>query len=303
MIRVRLQIGDAEIKDMYDTYGFIYLSSDHIFAAPTRGFETTTYAEEAGEHVDPRTVDDAFDYKVVFLIEAPNTSIASANAKIKAFNDLMYTTSAGIKTFKTFTFLNSYKRVKIVGIPSPISEAKEFWRDNRGVQHDCVQVEWTIRVTDPSLCNFNYGGGISNRLDTISASYFLSESPVGTWNFTNGWKVMNNDGKTYSYSGDYIKFSRNVNFYLVPLSSLVPKHAYITTIQFIGSSNDTEQPANLATFNGVNMSNITFPIGATANYALDFTRNPIKLTGASIPFSFSGAQAKVSMRIYTSYQY
>lgn len=164
MIRVRLQIADGEIKDTYNAYGFIYLSADSIFAAPTKGFETTAYAEENGEHTDSRTVDDAFDYKAVFLIDAPNSDLDSANAKIAALNALFYTQEAGsdIKTFKIITFYNDYKRVKIVGIPSPIQTAKEFWRDSRGVQHDLVQVELTIRVNNPKLCDFNLSEAANN---------------------------------------------------------------------------------------------------------------------------------------------
>ena len=45
--------------------------------------------------------------------------------------------------------------VKIVGYPSPIEEATDFWRDSRGKQADVVCVEWTINVNDPTLCDFN----------------------------------------------------------------------------------------------------------------------------------------------------
>lgn len=159
MIRVRLQIEDGNILDTYDAYGLIYLSSDHRFAAPTKGFATSTYAEQAGENIDPRTVDDAFDYAARFLVEAPNRNLVNANAKIKTFNEYMYTQTVNtdIKTFRTFTFYNDYKRVKIVGIPQPIAEVDkdDFFRDKYGNVHDAVVVELKLRVTNPALCNFS----------------------------------------------------------------------------------------------------------------------------------------------------
>lgn len=154
MIKVRLQIENGDVKDTTE-YGLVYLSSDHIVGAKTKGFETSAYPEEEGEHILPKTVDDAFDYNVTFFIET--TSLENANAKIAAFNSLLYTQAANeeTKTFKQVSFYNDYKKVKIVGYPQPISEAKEFWRDSKGVQHDVVTVEWTIRVVKPSLCDFN----------------------------------------------------------------------------------------------------------------------------------------------------
>lgn len=169
MIDVRLQIAGGAIQDVYKTYGFIYQSADHRLAPPTRGFEKTTYAEQEGENIDPRTVDDAFDYTVRFVILAPNKNYESANTKIAEFNSLMYDKKADsdIKTFKEFTFYNDYKRVKIVGYPEPIAEAKEFWRDKFGNVHDAVQVELKIHVAEPKKCDFdmyvenneNSGGG------------------------------------------------------------------------------------------------------------------------------------------------
>lgn len=155
MIRVRLQIENGEIKDTYDAYGLIYLSADHRFAPPIKDFEKTSYPEQAGENTDNRTVDDAFDYKVTFFVECPNSNLDNANVRIKAVNDLMYSKSGDIKTFKEWTLYNDYKKVKIVGIPQPIEEAKEFWRDNKGKVHDCVQIELTLHVSKPHLCDFS----------------------------------------------------------------------------------------------------------------------------------------------------
>lgn len=154
MIRVRLQIGDGEILDTIDGYGLVYVSSDHRFDAPIKEFEKTSYPEEEGEHVLAKTVSDAFDYKVTWFVKADG-SLGNANAVIARFNSMLYTQEGDVKTFKQVAFYNDYKKVKIVGTPSLIQEATEFWRDARGKQHDVVCVEWVIRVSRPSLCDFN----------------------------------------------------------------------------------------------------------------------------------------------------
>lgn len=155
MIKVRLQIGAGEVKDTETAYGFIYLDSDKRTGAPSKGFESTSYPEEEGEHIIPKSVDAAFDYKVKFFIQA--TSLANANAKITAFNALLHdtATSSGQKEYYQVTFYNDYKRHKIVGYPSEIAEAEEFWRDRTNQVNDVVIVEWSIRVTKPSLCSFD----------------------------------------------------------------------------------------------------------------------------------------------------
>ena len=155
MIKVRLQIADGNIEDTADKYGLVYLSADNRFAAPTKGFETSKYAERPGSNIIPRTVDDEFEYKVNFFIKVDG-DLENANQKIAAFNSLLYTKDAdNIKTFKQVTFYNDYKRVKIVGYPNPIEEATDFWRDSNGKVADVVCVEWTIKVNDPTLCDFN----------------------------------------------------------------------------------------------------------------------------------------------------
>ena len=154
MINVRIKIGNGEIVDT-QTLGLIYLDSDKRLAPPTKGFETTSYPEEEGEHILPKTVDDAFDYKVKFFIQAD--AIQDANAKISAFNAMLHGTpdSLGSKEVYRVTFYNDYKRHKIVGYPSPMEEATDFWRDRDNQVNDIVVVEWNIRVTKPSLCEWN----------------------------------------------------------------------------------------------------------------------------------------------------
>jgi len=154
MIRVRLQIAGGNILDTADNYGLVYVSADNRFDAPIKEFEKTSYPEEEGEHILAKTVSDAFDYKVTWFVKADG-SLGNANAIIARFNSLLYTQDGDIKTFKQVTFYNDYKKVKIVGTPSPIQEATEFWRDAKGKHHDVVCVEWIIRVSKPSLCDFN----------------------------------------------------------------------------------------------------------------------------------------------------
>lgn len=156
MIRVRLQIAEGEIIDTIEGYGLVYISADSRFSAPIKDFEKTTYAEQEGENIHAKSVDDAFDYKVTWFIKA-NGSLDNANAVIAQFNALLYDQVDDVKTFKSVAFYNDYKGVKIVGTPKPISEATEFWRDASGTQHDVVSVEWVIRVSKPSLCDFNLG--------------------------------------------------------------------------------------------------------------------------------------------------
>ena len=70
MIKVRLQIADGEIKDTASDYGLVYLQADSRFAAPVKGFEKSSYPEQPGINLDPRTVDDEFEYKVKFFVKA-----------------------------------------------------------------------------------------------------------------------------------------------------------------------------------------------------------------------------------------
>lgn len=155
MIRVRLQIGQhSAIVDTIDSFGLVYVSSDHRFEAPLKEFEKTSYPEEEGEHILNKTVSDAFDYKVTWFIKADG-SLDNANVIIKRFNNLLHVQlKSGVKVFEQVTFYNDYKKVKIVGTPTLIQEATEFWRDANGKQHDVVCVEWIIRVSKPSLCDF-----------------------------------------------------------------------------------------------------------------------------------------------------
>lgn len=159
MITSRVQIEDGQVEDFYKKWGFIYLTSSRIFAAPEKERKTVSYAEEAGEHVDPRTVEDAYDYEAEFLIETPNENLNNANTKILAWNNAIReaTEDGDIKRCKTITFYDDRKRRKIVGIPEVISsvDKKDFYRDN---YTDCVVVKLKIRVTNPKLCELDTPG-------------------------------------------------------------------------------------------------------------------------------------------------
>ncbi len=155
MINVRMQIGDGSIEDVFTAHKLIYKGSDHRFEAPIKKRDTSSYIEEAGEHTDPRTVQDAFDYKVQFVIDAQNKNLKNVNAIIANFNSKLYIQERGsdIRTYNNVTFYNDFKRVKIVGIPEPIQEAKTLYRTKNG--YDCAVVEFLIRVSNPKICDFN----------------------------------------------------------------------------------------------------------------------------------------------------
>lgn len=156
MLTARIKIGSGSTVNMADTYGLVYLDSDKIFWPETKGFESTSYVEQEGENILPKTVDAPFDYKVKFFVQSATGELNDINHRIKTFNEALYTQAQNedVKTFKQVTFYNDCKRVKIVGYPKPISEAIEFWRDPSSQVNDIAIVEFTIRVNSPKLCNF-----------------------------------------------------------------------------------------------------------------------------------------------------
>ena len=159
MITARIQIEDGDILDTYKGWGFIYKVGDRRFAPPEKKRDKSSYAEEAGSHEDPRTVDDEFDYKTSFIIEAPNKNLVNANSRIAAWNNAVREKIAGsdIKRCKTVTLYDDYKRCKIVGIPEIIEtvDEKDYFRRQKGDVMDCVVVELTIHVSNPKLCEFD----------------------------------------------------------------------------------------------------------------------------------------------------
>lgn len=156
MLRCKIKIGSGELLDSLDEHGLVYLDSDKRVGAPARQFETVSYPERDGEDILPKSTLQPFDYKVKFFVQA--NSVDSANALLEAFNGQLYTTTTGtdVKTFLPVEFVNIYKRHKIVGYPTLIDLATDYWRDPSGSVSDIVVVEWTIRVSSPQDCDFNY---------------------------------------------------------------------------------------------------------------------------------------------------
>lgn len=153
-IRVRIKIGDGAIEDTFTAHKLIYKESDNRTEAPIKKRDASSYAEKAGENTDPRTVQDAFDYKVQFIIDGQDKDLKRVNSIIAAFNKKLYTQPANsdIRTYKEVTFYNDFKPCKIVGIPEPIAECKEFKKSKNG--YEFAQVEFVIHVSDPKKCNF-----------------------------------------------------------------------------------------------------------------------------------------------------
>lgn len=151
---MRIKIGDGAIEDTFTAYKLIYIEADHRTEAPIKKRDVTTYAEQAGDNTDPRTVQDAFDYKAQFIIDGQDKDLKRVNSIIAAFNSKLYTQETGsdIRTYKEVTFYNDFKPHKIVGIPEPIAECKEFKKSKNG--YEFAQVELVIHVSDPTKCSF-----------------------------------------------------------------------------------------------------------------------------------------------------
>ena len=151
MIRTDIHIAGGSKVDTYGTYGLLYVSADNRLDAPYKEMDKTTYPEQAGENVYPLAVKDAFDYKITFLIEG--TSLNAINSRISTFNSAIISSS---NMFKKVTFYNYDRKVNIVGYPTPIAEAKDFWYTSLGEKTQSALVEFQIRVVNPSECDFNY---------------------------------------------------------------------------------------------------------------------------------------------------
>lgn len=154
MINVRIKIGDGAIEDTFAAHRLIYIDADNRTEAPIKKRDATSYAEQAGDNTDPRTVQDAFDYKVQFIIDGHDKDLKRVNSIIASFNKKLYTQEANsdIRTYKEVTFYNDFKPCKIIGIPEPIAECKGFKKSKNG--YEFAQVEFVIHVSDPTKCNF-----------------------------------------------------------------------------------------------------------------------------------------------------
>lgn len=161
MIRARIRIGDGAVEDTYKAHDLIYKESDNRTEAPIKERDESSYSEEAGVHTDPRTVQDSFDYTTEFIIDAQNRNLQNVNSVIAAFNKKLYTQETGndIRTYKEVTLYNDYKRVKIVGLPSPIAELEELKRSRRGYDYGLAKL--TIHVDNPAKCEWDLEGYVS----------------------------------------------------------------------------------------------------------------------------------------------
>lgn len=154
MINVRIKIGNGAIEDTFTAHKLIYMDADNRTEAPIKKRDVSSYVEQAGDNTDPRTVQDAFDYKVQFIIDGQDKDLKRVNSIIAAFNKKLYTQPANsdIRTYKEVTFYNDFKPCKIVGLPEPIAECKEFKKSRNG--YEFAEVEFVIHVSDPTKCNF-----------------------------------------------------------------------------------------------------------------------------------------------------
>lgn len=157
MIRASIQIDSGDIQDSVEGYNLIYMESDSHMAAPNKPYDTTSYIEEAGEHIDPRTVEAAFDFTIKFVAEVrPEDGESSVNSIIKQLNDAMFTRSAsGMLTAHRVTVYDHYKNRRITGYPQPISEPDGYY-NVYGHQFAIIALE--LRVNDPPDCDFDYIG-------------------------------------------------------------------------------------------------------------------------------------------------
>lgn len=155
MTKARIQIGNGATEDTFAAHKLIYFDADKRTEAPVKKRDSSSYIEKPGEHTDPRTVQDSFDYKVQFIIDAWDRDLDNVNAIVAAFNAKLYAQeeNSGIRVFKEVAFYNDDRRVKIVGLPDPIAEPKELHRSRNG--YDFAQVELVIHVGDPTKCDFN----------------------------------------------------------------------------------------------------------------------------------------------------
>lgn len=155
MINVRIKIGDGAIEDTFAAHKLIYIDADNRTEAPIKKRDVSSYVEKAGDNTDPRTVQDAFDYKAQFIIDGQDKDLKRVNSIIAAFNKKLYTQEADsdIRTYKEVTFYNDFKPCKIVGLPEPIAECKEFKKSKNG--YEFAQVELVIHVSDPTKCDFD----------------------------------------------------------------------------------------------------------------------------------------------------
>lgn len=157
MIESKIQIDGGPVLDLRSGFGFIYLDADERTAPDEKEDAVTSYAGEAGEHRDGRTVLAPFDYTARFLVEAPNRDLVNVNSRIAAFNDAIRETVPGsdIRRKREIAFYNLHNRVKIVGFPELVSTPKTVYHSRRHGELEFAEVELKIRVSNPGKCAFD----------------------------------------------------------------------------------------------------------------------------------------------------
>lgn len=160
MIRSRIQIEGGEVRDFYEAFGFIYMDADERTAPDEKEDAASSYAEQAGENRDGRTVDAPFDYTARFIVEARGNNADNINRKIRAFNEAVREQLPGsdVKRKKEICFYNLNNRCKVVGTAEVIAVPKEAQYAHRAGLTDFADVELKIHVTDPKKCNFSLDG-------------------------------------------------------------------------------------------------------------------------------------------------
>lgn len=153
MLRVSFSFdGGDSVHDSYDRYRWIYVDSDDAFSAPLKENDKVAY-ENGGLAYTNKYHEKEFDYKINFVARGVNrTEDDAANAYLNTFMEDIHTG----EEMNEITFYNPYKGVKIVGVYKEVEE-KNFLR-REGVE-DCVRIELTLRVLDPSKCDFDYVEG------------------------------------------------------------------------------------------------------------------------------------------------
>lgn len=156
MTGLRLRIGDGDVFDPRLNYGMELMEAENRFGPPKKAHAVSSYIDEPGEHIDPRTVADAFDYKIKVLITArrPDT-VATV---INAFNgDIKETDEGGVDRYKTLSIILPGMDIMIAGIPDPIETPEDFftWRNEQ-----CAVAEIKVRVNDPSKCRWGNIGSV-----------------------------------------------------------------------------------------------------------------------------------------------
>lgn len=174
MMLADIKIADGERKDTREAFGLIYLKSDKLLDAPVRAYEATSYAEEAGEHLDPRTVKSAFDFKITFCTESidPRTSVRRTSTLIKELNEALFSRKAGsdIITARKVTIYDYPRNRVIVGYPKPISEPEDDeYFISRG--HEFAVVSLNLRVANPNECDFDWAESINKSLAWYGIEY------------------------------------------------------------------------------------------------------------------------------------